>query len=181
MPWFDRTAVLKLSAFAIRKSIQDGFYSKPGELASSPADNKGFDQNEPFAIYFMLWGYAFETLLKGGYIRIKGTLEKEATDKGHDLIGLAKLLELEVRPGDVKILELLTKYIVWAGRYPIPLDHTNYSEEGLPIHNYTEWQQGGDRAFERSIRMLYGRFQKAILNRQDWLDIKLGVNRPPVV
>jgi hypothetical protein len=45
----------------------------------------------------------------------------------------------------------LTKYVIWAGRYPLPLDHTDYPEQVLPIWNEQVWQQGGDRAFERII------------------------------
>jgi hypothetical protein len=89
--------------------------------------------NTPIAL--MLGGYAVETLLKmvivGDYCDANGLTydalrAKDFLPMIHDLKELVKKARLRINKADRELLAKLSKYPVWAGRYPIPLEPTGY-------------------------------------------------------
>jgi hypothetical protein len=88
-------------------------------------------------VAMMLEGLALETLAKAALVRVdpdryirKGTWWR----KTHDLLKLAG--EAGLPSGDVEeMLVLLTTFIEWAGKYPIPLDHTEFPKNWLSLKN----------------------------------------------
>lgn len=82
---------------------------------------------ELFRVKLMLRGMAIESLLKTlaisrkiTLINSEGKLNKEYRKISHDLIGLAKQLEIKLSDNDQKMLNILTDSIE-TGRYPIPM------------------------------------------------------------
>lgn len=89
--------------------------------------------NAPIAL--MLGGYAVETLLKmvivGDYCCANGlTYNALRADDFlptiHDLKKLAEKAALRIRKSDYELLAKLSKYPLWAGRYPIPKKSSGY-------------------------------------------------------
>jgi hypothetical protein len=94
--------------------------------------------NTPIAL--MLGGYAVETLLKmviiGDYcdaneLTYDALRAKDFLPTIHDLKELAKKANLRISKADRELLAQLTKYPVWAGRYPIP--HVSSGYDGPAI------------------------------------------------
>lgn len=86
--------------------------------------------------YFMLISFAFENLLKAALVsrnsfqykqqfRLTGKFPSEL--KGHDLLKLARLLNLTILQQEEDLLRRLTRGATWFGRYPIPLKYTEMS------------------------------------------------------
>lgn len=84
-------------------------------------------------VYYMLWAYAIENLLKALIVKSKakswtnkGLLTKLPKElKSHDLPGLVKKSGLTYLHGEYEdIFEKLKECILWYGRYPIPLSNT---------------------------------------------------------
>lgn len=84
--------------------------------------------------YFMLVSFAVENLLKAAAVTRKGIQYKDSFRLNrkfppelmkHNLVKLAKLLDLEVNREEEDLLRRLTRAATWFGRYPAPL---NYSE-----------------------------------------------------
>ena len=83
----------------------------------------------------MLISFAVENLLKAAAVTRKGieymdrfqsTGKFPAELKQHDLVKLAKLLDLEVNQDEEDLLRRLTRAATWFGRYPAPV---NYSKQ----------------------------------------------------
>lgn len=72
----------------------------------------------PFAL---LAGLAIENMLKGAVQEVTPRAERQLV-QGHDLIKLAKRLGLSLSSEESDLLERLTRFVKWAGRYPVALD-----------------------------------------------------------
>ncbi len=68
-----------------------------------------------WAAYKMLMGMSFELLFKahcvGASIEFKST---------HDLVALARMANLSISKDEERVLKVLSEYVIWDGRYPIP-------------------------------------------------------------
>ena len=113
--------------------------------------------NAPIAL--MLGGYAVETLLKmvivGDYCDANGLTYDALRTKDflptiYDLRELAKKAALRISKADRELLAKLSKYTVWAGRYPIPMKSDGY--EGPAIF---DWIESGKRLKENPIWSRY--------------------------
>jgi hypothetical protein len=104
-----------------------------------------------YKVYLMLIGYAIENLLKGIYLANGGDFKgwKEFCTTGHELIGLITAVnELSNKNSDMEVislgadetelLELLTFYIKFKGRYPTALQfesrRDNFRNPYAPHH-----------------------------------------------
>jgi len=85
--------------------------------------------NGVVGVYFMLIGFALENLLKAKLIRLNrdvastqfvATRKLPAFLKSHDLRALAADAGFRPTQSDEVVLTLLTRAVVWDGRYPIP-------------------------------------------------------------
>jgi hypothetical protein len=111
------------------------------------------DVNTPIAL--MLGGYAVETLLKmviiGDYCDAKGLTydalrAKDFLPTSHNLQKLAEKAALRTCKADRELLTKLSKYPVWAGRYPIPMESSGY--DGPAIFDRIS---GGERLAENPV------------------------------
>lgn len=91
-------------------------------LETMPHTAKGMCDSQYCAVALMLTGYSLETCLKAMLILKKGVevyIEEEKAFKHHRLVELASFI-----PGlsdkDKAILQALTHFTYWAGRYPDP-------------------------------------------------------------
>lgn len=71
-----------------------------------------------YSTYKMLMGMSFEALLKG--LCIKSRKATTADLISHDLLKISAIIELSLSKAEKKVLMLLSDYIKWAGKYPIP-------------------------------------------------------------
>jgi hypothetical protein len=66
-------------------------------------------------VYLMLCGMALELMYKATAVAMKRSVRPT-----HDLLALAKDVEIAVKKQDEGLLKILTHAIEWEGRYPIP-------------------------------------------------------------
>jgi hypothetical protein len=75
---------------------------------------------ECWSTYKMLMGLSFELLFKA--IAIQRKLTFSAT---HQLVNLANSAQLTLTNDEKEILKILTEYILWDGKYPVPHKKTH--------------------------------------------------------
>lgn len=120
-----------------------------------PMFTKGVCHSQYCAVGLMLVGYSLEICLKAMLILTRGIdiyIEEEKTHKHHNLVRLSECIpSLDVR--DKAILELLTHYLMWAGRYPDPGSGRESSAEA--IFSLSEHHQIAARdLFELAARIM---------------------------
>jgi len=117
-----KSPILWLShAHALSEAAANVIRGEPN-LAHLPILTKGVCHSQYFAVGLMLVGYSLEICLKGMLILRKGIdvySAEERTHRHHDLVRLAEFVP-DLNEKDKATLQLLTYYLVWAGRYPDP-------------------------------------------------------------
>jgi len=97
--WHNKSLDLFVSAKTLWKAMED---SKHLEISC-------------LSTYKMLMGVSFELLFKSHCIGLG-----VAVETNHNLPALAKRAEVATTKDENKILTILSDYIVWEGRYPVP-------------------------------------------------------------
>jgi hypothetical protein len=105
-------------------------------------------------IYLMLAAYAVENYLKAAIVSKNGWSPADIASslpsqlKSHNLLQLAKLLQLPLTSEEIEFLERIAVYAIWAGRYPIPLgrDGIKPVEAGPNKGNQLTCWRGSDTA-----------------------------------
>ena len=133
--WLDRAMSLKLAG----DTLYNLFTKKTMLFSEDEAlMNEGIIYNGLQPIYMMIYGYAFECLLKGNYVKYKhitdenGSLLSWWKNHGHDLCAITSKVNKEA-DGEIIVLdtkdsllfERLNVFVLWAGRYPIPVKYTD--------------------------------------------------------
>jgi len=92
------------------------------EFENFPENMRGICDGQFKATGLMLVGYSLEICLKAMLIMIKGIAAYNSEEKKHRHHKLHKLAAFvpDLSEKDMAILELLTHYVYWAGRYPDP-------------------------------------------------------------
>jgi hypothetical protein len=102
---------------------------------ADPRPREGFTHLLQAPIALMLGAYALETILKMVIVGAHGdthgfkfdaTSAKDFLPTVHNLAELAQRAELRLNRFDRKVLERLTRYSTWAGRYPVPMHYKGY-------------------------------------------------------
>ncbi len=88
--------------------------------------------------YKMLSGMSLEVLLKAHCIGQK--IDNPRVEKTHNLVELAGIAGIKFDKSDNKILDVLSEYIVWDGRYPTPKNSVKMKQH---------WDNFQDTAFDR--------------------------------
>jgi hypothetical protein len=103
----------------------------------------------------MLAGFTVEVLLKGLCVAQEPGLNKKAefAIRTHNLPALAERAGFPVDADAKHLLERLQVFMVWAGRYPIPLKHEDLFLRAQPGGGFSSMTTviGGDRERWRSI------------------------------
>jgi hypothetical protein len=87
-----------------------------------PLEIRGICDTQYCAVALMLLGYSLEVCLKAMVIiqgGVEAYTEEESEYQHHDLKKFAKFI-VALHAKDMAILELLTHFVYWAGRYPDP-------------------------------------------------------------
>lgn len=74
--------------------------------------------------YLMMMGLSYEVLMKAICVAEK----KEYPQNNHELISLAKLVDIKFSPKEKDQLRLLSEFIAWDGRYPVPKKHEKLTQ-----------------------------------------------------
>jgi hypothetical protein len=140
--WLEQSRALHWAAVSLKKS----------ENSIKGGARGAFDH----VIALMLGGYAVETLLKMVIIADHCDANGFALDSKcdflpttHNLVKLVGKAKLRVNAKDRKTLASLSRYTVWAGRYPIPLFAADYPGpaifDGLGVEreasHRTQWEE----------------------------------------
>ena len=105
----------------------------------------------------LLVGYAIELFLKAGATSLyqgcsKGLFQNEIKRRyGHDLVKLAKAIELPMSSTDRSVLKWMTKVILHEGRYP-PLAQKGQSYNSL--RNYRAFKFWSDQEFATVLELV---------------------------
>lgn len=126
--------------------------------------------------YMFLNGLAFENLIKGIIIgrepnlATKVEIDREILDrKGHGIASGARKI-ISVTAQEDKLLQRMEEYLVWAGRYPLPLKFEAYSNsETKRLRQY----RSNDPVL---INQLFEKLQ--VILQREWEEReRLGLNR----
>jgi hypothetical protein len=76
---------------------------------------------DPSRICMMLSGLMLENLLKAVLVSRHGAFNRAGkfAHTGHDLLGFANRVDLKLSEEEAWLMERLTNFVEWAGRYPI--------------------------------------------------------------
>ncbi len=115
------------------------------------------------SVYFLLMGYAIENLLKAilmiqhpEYFKPD---QKLVDIQSHDLAGLCSRCKIDVQQDETNLLKKLTTYILWQGKYPIPLELEKMWPKRQPDGT---WETRGEafhgRKTQQELDSLYTKF-----------------------
>jgi|GEM_PF-5426856 len=168
--WFSRSEVFEKSSSIILKSIGDDFEkARPddGVIAAGASFNQYAHIYERYTVYLLLKGFALELLLKGGYIRNVAKFDEKQL-KTHNLISLYKMNDLDLPIPYVLILKRLSRYINWAGKYPIPMNHREYQNNGQPFWDRL-WKQVTEEDLASHLDVIYNTLYKQICDKETYM------------
>ena len=102
----------------------------------------------------MLSAFAIENYLKGALVVFKKWSKTDIKQelpkplKSHNLTQLAELVKLPLNEEEADLMERLSEYAIWAGRYPVPLfsDNLRPQNKGPNIGNQLTMYRGSDTA-----------------------------------
>ena len=158
----------------IRRSIEE---VQSGQKVDGARELKG-DELEDFldgqliSVYFLLMGYAFENLLKATLMLEHPEYFKpnaKMTEiRSHDLVKLCGRCNISLQLQETNLLEELTIYIEWQGKYPIPLE----PEKMWPIKQADgSWKTRGvafhGRKTQEEVDKLYIKIWNELEHRQE--------------
>lgn len=127
-------------AHALAEAARVVLQSEPG-FESMPLPVRGMCDSQYCAVGLMLVGYSLEVCLKGMLILRKGVaayLQDEKSHRHHDLVELADFIDW-LNDKDKAILQALTHFTIWAGRYPDP--GSRHLEDAEEIFTLAEHHQ----------------------------------------
>jgi hypothetical protein len=104
------------------------------------------------SIAMMLFGLCIENLVKSILVSKNRMLDEKGRlkEKTHDLLKLFKKAEVNLDNDENYLVERLEQFIIWAGRYPIPLEAENKRPRTLPSGGFAP------------LNILYGNDKKII-------------------
>ena len=123
-------ADLLFSAFLAAKTLSD---EEQAETQDSEIDD----------VATLLYGMAMEDILKAALLKVgiakiqtDGTVvwgAKEASE--HDLLGMYRLLQAgDLNAGQAKLMERMSAFVFWAGKYPTPWKIKNGAKDFKGFH-----------------------------------------------
>jgi hypothetical protein len=113
--WYNKSSDLRASAGALWVCMGDKQSKEIVEILKLGDSFKLGIAGWP--VYIMLCGMSLELIFKA-VIVAKGDKVK----KTHDLVALARISNIEYDNRKKGILKIFTESIIWAGKYPVPLE-----------------------------------------------------------
>jgi hypothetical protein len=157
LTWLEQAEFLRMSAVLILDKLR--------EVLPVPQVNPGVrEQKVAFVDSFMLlMGLSFENLIKGVHITKTPSLSVQDRMKiwkshrgGHGISTLIKVVA-SISAEEESLLKRLEEYAFWAGRYPIPVNTSQYVKSIKPQNLRSLTMQDPtlcDTLFERLASML---------------------------
>ena len=111
--WYNLSSDLRASAGAI-------WLSRESQSSEEIVQKLGLGNGFSMAIaggnvFLMLFGMSLEMILKACVVA-----DGKEPRFSHDLVKLARDAAVNYEPDEIEVLQVLTHYIFWAGRYPAP-------------------------------------------------------------
>jgi len=175
LPWFRKADQLVNSSLLLRQRCILA-RKKLDKLMQTDQKEKQISKEMEFDLSCyqeasMLFGLAIENVLKGLWIIINGkkikndTKKLEMVLKSHDLLKISEEINLELNDEDEKIMQFFTEYVMWKGRYPIPLDAQQYIEH-FESKNIIKFVENNENDLPKEIKNLW---RKLISTRDELL------------
>jgi len=106
----------------------------------------------------LLTGFAFENLLKGILFgRDASRINRKPRD-GHNIVKMAEEI-ISLTPNETNFLERLEQYLVWAGRYQLPLTAQQFINQQDKISVRSDDLALIDQLFEKLAQILSSEWQ----------------------
>lgn len=124
--WRSVAVLLRRSAEILRERVEAATAEirADGAAAQQPPLEAGL-----WSIQLMLMGFALENLIKATIIaREPHLVQAHHLERlGHDLPRLFQRGQVAVSDRERELLQRLTKFAVWSGRYPVPIEFSNFA------------------------------------------------------
>ncbi len=127
------------SAYERKSTISRYWHNKACDLWASAKilwdamENNSQARITSHSTYLMLMGMSFEVLFKAHCVA-QG-IENDRLKNSHDLAEIAKIAGFSLSKEDNKILMVLSAFVVWDGRYPIPKKSSQFDQHGKNIES----------------------------------------------
>jgi hypothetical protein len=154
--WLGQAQEMKIVADLILIALK-------GELTIPPTYPETQKKRLAYSGSYMLFtGLAFENLLKGIFIGrnpelvVNGKIQSDILgEKGHGIAEGAKRI-IELSQQEAKLLARIQEYLIWAGRYPLPLKLNRFlNSEDQNLRSFrTDDPLVIDRLFKRLVEIL---------------------------
>ncbi|MDF9798597.1 hypothetical protein OKW21_003860 [Catalinimonas alkaloidigena] len=128
--WLEQAELLNISAISIYQNLIKSYSNHNLSPSARSKATMGF-----MGSYMLLSGYAFENLIKGVSI---ARFKDESLDilkqkrwnyrKGHGISSIARDLIDDVTKDELDLLSRFEEFVIWGGRYPVPLKESMYSQ-----------------------------------------------------
>jgi hypothetical protein len=114
------------SAATLRRAVNILDRAVKRDLGASKR-GKAFSLFTPSSVCMMLSGLMLEDLFKAVLVSRNGAFDAQGNfaHKTHDLLTLAELVGFKFSKEEAWLMERLTQFVQWLGKYPIPLSRHN--------------------------------------------------------
>jgi len=153
----------------LNKSAHD---KKHGPRTLEGKELEDHRDSQMIGVYFLLIGYAIESLLKGNLLvqhpEYFNPDEKMTAIKTHKLTELCERCNISLMEEEIVLLNKLTRYVEWQSKYPIPLE----SDEMFPMKKVDgTWETRGEsikgRKTQQEIDNLYAKLWFELENQRN--------------
>lgn len=180
--WIIRADTLKSAADLLNAKWMENIVDSAGPLLRGEIP-EWYDQfkNLNFPGY-MLAGLSIECVLKAHIAHSDPDFVDEHNYKGpksHNLLELSKSAGVELSDEDLALLDRLSIFVVWAGKYPIPTKqpHGRSHVEGLTFQAPND---GSPNPELQQIDALFENLKDAILRKLSAADQKIAENKTKI-
>lgn len=162
---WDRAAAAIETEHEIYQFDEDGMLANAGVPLTGQQVSQLLDGGL-HRIALMLLGLAIENVSKAILVRRQPSLVSDGgqfTLKTHLLADLVAKCGLEISVAETKQLQVLTDYVIWSGRYPVPLSAVG---KGSPVSAQGAWvpaRMGDPRETWKVGRAVFDRLGAALL------------------
>lgn len=110
--------------FDDKSTIPTYWHNKSSDLMSSARvlwkamDDDSSTKVTCYSTYIMLFGMSLEALFKAHCVA--QNIDNPRINKSHQLTEVASIAGIKLDKSENKILDILSEYIIWDGRYPVP-------------------------------------------------------------
>ncbi len=150
--WLEAARALRASIDLIESQLAVGWEALLGFGQRFPLEIK------MHAVFLMLCGFAAENYLKARLVSLNAWNETSIGNslpsslKSHNLRSLANAVGVKLAPEELDLIDRLSEYAVWAGRYPSPVKRDDLKPRSIgETENVATYFRGSDLAVARCL------------------------------